>query len=533
MITKLAKWLQLTAQQATLVHLIYALQEKNLPTNPISLEKVYLRETKTFIQKSNLFTQLKFLQERGIVSKTAQSNYILHLRGIQEVLYAQKQELTQEIDDLTLFTSETQAFFDKIVKPTSTSVTYLTTEELYKNLAFNLKNATAFYLGCDFPHYAYSLLLCANAQEAAYVEMLTARIQDNNFSLFCISPYRLESLSYKLQDKYKNKDLIKEELKNVYAHAQTITIQCPNIDLRKSPTPFNFALIENPKNGNTLFMFLKDSKGAVTGGILINSYETTKQTKQHFLTQLGLNPMLKKSEDFPVFSDVDFLPSSEIHKKKLIAFDVNRIFTVNHTTVELANLIGREKAVLDFITKQIEGLLSMQEAIIESARLLKGLSVKEIEKLLPYVTLMKNVKKGILKLKEANYYLVAISSGFSHLVTPICKELGIDEVYCNVLGEKEGKLTGEVIERNVLADDVKYYIVKYLQERLSIPQERSIGVGDGYSDIPLLKSSKKRICFNPSKKMKELFKAGDPAITHLVEEPDFMNLVEEILKNKD
>ena len=336
-----------------------------------------------------------------------------------------------------------------------------------------------------------------------------------------------------MQEKYKNKELIKEELKNTSDHARRITVQSTNIDLRKSTTPFNFALIENPEEGNALFMFLKDSKGLVTGGIFINSYETTKQTKQHFLSLMGTTLPLKKEVDFPIFSETELLPLPETNKKKLIAFDVNRIFTVNHTTVELANLIGREKEVLNFIVNQIEGRMNMQDAILESAKLLKGLSVEEIEKVLPKIPLMKNVKKGIDRLKEENYYLVAISSGFSHLVTPICKALGIDEVYCNVLGEKDGKITGEVIEKNVLTDDVKYYIVKYIQERLSIPQEKSIGVGDGYSDIPLLKATKKRICFNPSKKMKEFFRKGDPAITHLVEEQDFMKLVNLILKNNE
>lgn len=530
MFTKLSKWLQLTRQQAAILGITYSLQEQNAPTNPTSIEKAYFRENKTFIQKSNLFTQLKILQEKNLLAKAEQSNYVLNLRGIQEAIFAQKKELSAEVDEITKFASDTQAFFEKVIKPTATVVTYLTQEELYKRLTFYLKSATSFYLGCEFPHYSYSFALCKNAQEAAYVEMLTVRIQNPLFSLFCLSPYKIEGLSYRLQEKYKNKELVKEELRNIIDNTQRITTQCKNIDLRKSPTPFNFALIENPEESNALFMFLKDSRGQVTGGIFINSYETTKQTKQHFLSQMGATPALKKEDDFPFFTETDLLPLPETNKKKLIAFDVNRIFTVNHTTVELANLVGREKEVLNFIVDQIEGRISMQEAILESAKLLKGLSIKEIENAIPKIQLMKNVQKGILKLKEKNYHLVAISSGFNQIVTPICKALGIDEIYCNVLGEKDGKITGEVLEKNVLTDDVKYYIVKYVQERLSIPTERSIGVGDGYSDIPLLKSTKIRICFNPSQKMKSLFRDGDAAITHLVDEQDFMKLVSRILK---
>ncbi len=531
MLSELSKWLELTGQQAILIGILYRLHEQRLPSNPIAIEKEYFKETKTFIQKSNLFAQLRLLQEKGLLSKTENAQYNLNLRGIQIALFSKKKELAQEMDEISKFASDTQAFFEKIVKPTSVSVTYLSEMDLYNKLVFYLKDALAYYVGCDFPHYAYSFALCNSAQEAAYIEMLTAKVHNPNFSLFCLSPYKIESLFYRLNKKYRHKELIQEELKEVIESVKKKTLQFSNIDLRKTPTPFNFALVENKEEGNALFMFLKDSSGVISGGIFINSHETIKQTKQHFLSLMGTTISLKKESDFPQINDLSFvLPN--LTSKKLIAFDVNRIFTVNHTTVELANLIGKEKEVLQFIIKQIEGKLNMQEAIIESAKLLKGLPVEKIEKLIPKVELIKNVKEGIKLLKDAGYYLVAISSGFSQLVVPICRTLGINEVYCNVLEEKEGKLTGELVEKNVLHDDVKYYIVKYILERHSVPEEKSIGVGDGFSDIPLLKATKMGICFNPSKKMVELYEEKNPAIAHLVRGSDFMDLVRLILKNK-
>ncbi len=529
MLQGITKWLQLTGQQAIIIGILYRLQEQHLPTNPVTIEKEYFKETKTFIQKSNLFSQLRLLHEKGLLIKNENAQYHLNLRGIQEALFSKKKELAQEVDEISTFASDTQAFFEKIVKPTSVSVTYLSETDLYHKLTFYLKDATAYYVGCDFPHYAYSFALCNSAQEAAYIEMLSTKIHDPAFSLFCISSYKIETLFYRLNQKYKNKELIKEELQEVIESVKKKTMQYGSIDLRKTTTPFNFALIENNEEGNVLFMFLKDSSGMISGGIFINSHETIKQTKQHFFSLMGATIPLKKESDFPKITDFSFtLPN--VQQKKIVAFDVNRIFTVNHTTVELANLVGREKEVLQFIVKQIEGKLSMQEAILESAKLLKGLSVGDIEKLIPKVELIPHVKEGLNKLKEAGYYLVALSSGFSQIVTPICKTLGIDEIYCNVLEERDGKLTGEVLERNVLHDDVKYYIVKYLLERHSISEEKSIGVGDGFTDLPLLKATKLRICFNPSKKMTELYAEKDPAITHLVQGPDFMQLVKLILK---
>lgn len=532
MIKGITKWLELTGQQAELVSILYKLEENKSPTNPVAIERKYFQETKTFIQKSNLFTQLRLLQEKGLVSKTDNSHYFLNLKGIQEAIYSKKKELVQEMDEITKFASDTHAFFEKIIKPNSVSVIYLSEAELYHKLAFYLKNAASFYLGCDFPHYAYSFALCNSAQEASYVETLIARIHDPTFSLFCLSSYKIESSQYRLQKKYKNKELIKEELQTIMDLAKRRTLQSSTIDLRRTSTPFNFALLENKEEGDALFMFLKDSNGFISGGIFINSHETITQTKQHFLSLMGTTIPLKKEDDFPEEQDYFLMSQPEQKPKKIIVFDVNRIFTLNHTTVELANLVGREKEVLEFIMKQIEGTISMQEAITESATLLKGLSLEKINSLIPCLPLIPHVKEGIKKLKDAGYYLVAISSGFSQIITPICKSIGIDEIYCNVLGEKKGVITGEVTEKNVLHDDVKYYIVKYLLERYSIPEEKSIGVGDGFTDIPMLKATSMKICFNPSKKMMQLYKEKNPAITHMVEGQDFMDVAKIILKAK-
>src|SRR3989338_7138634 len=234
MIKGITKWLELTGQQAELVSILYKLEENKSPTNPVAIERKYFQETKTFIQKSNLFTQLRLLQEKGLVSKTDNSHYFLNLKGIQEAIYSKKKELVQEMDEITKFASDTHAFFEKIIKPNSVSVIYLSEAELYHKLAFYLKNAASFYVGCDFPHYAYSFALCNSAQEAAYIEMLSTKIHDPAFSLFCISSYKIETLFYRLNQKYKNKELIKEELQEVIESVRKKAMQYSSIDLRKT-----------------------------------------------------------------------------------------------------------------------------------------------------------------------------------------------------------------------------------------------------------------------------------------------------------
>ncbi|HLC22584.1 MAG TPA: HAD-IB family phosphatase [Candidatus Nanoarchaeia archaeon] len=529
-LTDFAKWTGVTEQQARIVSIIKRLQEQKQPTRPIDIEKEYISETKTFIQKSNLFAQLKLLQEKEIISKNGQSQYAVNIEGIRNIILSKKSYFSTEIENISKFALETEKFLENLAQQTTVHVEHLSETELYKKLAFYLKNATAFYLGCDFPHYAYSLSICGNSQQAAYIETLGARIADEKFTLFCLCTYKTDEIVGRLSKKYTNKEFIREEIQRAHKEAQEKTIQFNTIDLRKTATPFNFALIEDAEHRGSLFMFLKDSKGEITGGIVISSPETLKHLKQHFLAQMATASSLKSKDDFVRLQKETLMLPSQETKNKLIAFDVNRVFTVNHTTVELAELTGKKEKVSEFITKQIEGKMGVQEAIEESAKLLKGLSVKMIEQLVPTIPLMKHLEQGLKKLKNAGYHLIAISTGFSHVITPLCRSLGIDDIYCNVLEEKNGKLTGVILEKNVVTDNVKYYIVKYLLEKYSIPLENSISVGDGFSDLDLLKATKVRIAFNPTKSMIRLFEERSPLITHLITEQDFGVLANEIMK---
>ncbi len=529
MLANLSKCLNLTPQQCEIVNIIYNLQERKIPSTPIAIEKEYINEKRIFLQKSNLFSQLKILLDKKIITKDNRAHYTINVEGIKEAIYVRKKELDDENKIITSFVSDTESFFEKMIKPTQIFVTYLSETELYSKLSFYLKQARAYYLGCDFPHYSYSFVLCKSAAETSYVETLNVKLHDTKFALYCLSAYKTDILISKLYKKYNNEQLIKEEIKSVCENSKTKTIQHKNIDLRKTITPLDFAIIECDDGVGYLFMFLKGSNSDVNGGIFIRSYETTKQIKQYFLSQMSINQPLSAEKDFPEMSEL-FLLQSNSKKKKLIVFDVNRVFTMDHTTTELAKLVGKEDKAKDIINQQIEGTLNVHDAIAESAKLLKGLKVDDIKTFLPKLSLMKNVREGLDKLKKNGYLIVAISTGFSHIVAPLCSSLGIDEFYCNVLEEKNGKLTGNALEKNIVLDNVKYYISKYLMEKYSIPEENTVGVGDGYSDLDLLKAAKVRIAFNPSKRMIELYKEKSPLINHLIKEKDFGVLVETILK---
>lgn len=182
----LLSWLGLTDQQSLLVGIILDLQSNNKSTAPINIEKEYIKHTNNFIQKSNLFTQLKILQEKKIIRKGEQSKYYLDIDGIKEAISIKKQELTKRLDEITHLESETDLLLEKIGTTKKPSTIYLNEQELYKRIISALQNAENLYLGCDFPHYSYPLPLCTSSYQMLYIETLNEKLNNKDFKLFCL-----------------------------------------------------------------------------------------------------------------------------------------------------------------------------------------------------------------------------------------------------------------------------------------------------------------------------------------------------------
>jgi len=104
----------------------------------------------------------------------------------------------------------------------------------------------------------------------------------------------------------------------------------------------------------------------------------------------------------------------------------------------------------------------------------------------------------ITKLKEDNYYIVAISQSPKAILDDFCKEYGFDKVYGRMydIGPTDC-FTGEVIDEHIIQN--KANIIKRVFEKEAVTPEGSVAVGDTEGDIPMLESVARPICFNPNK----------------------------------
>ncbi len=111
------------------------------------------------------------------------------------------------------------------------------------------------------------------------------------------------------------------------------------------------------------------------------------------------------------------------------------------------------------------------------------------------ISLTKGINAATKRLREEGLLLSIVSGGLSELAD-IIRKIGLfDEVYANKLRyDSSGTLLPD--GEPVVLPEQKDIIVRKLQQKYSIPKERTAAVGDARIDLSMFKESKYSISFN-------------------------------------
>jgi phosphoserine phosphatase len=110
------------------------------------------------------------------------------------------------------------------------------------------------------------------------------------------------------------------------------------------------------------------------------------------------------------------------------------------------------------------------------------------------------------RLKEAGYYLIAISGSPTDILETFLKPLGFDRAWGTVLGQEEGRYTGQLLY-HPFSD--KRGVLKGFLEEASLNLDRSVGVGDTLSDVGFLELVQTPIVFNPNRRLFDVARQQD------------------------
>jgi len=129
----------------------------------------------------------------------------------------------------------------------------------------------------------------------------------------------------------------------------------------------------------------------------------------------------------------------------------------------------------------------------------KGLGFDEIKRIMFGFKVINGAKRLFNKLKE-NYKIVIVSANDTGMIKEFLKKHKlldcIDRIYGSELGVKDGKLTG-AISGDVIRTE-KTAIVKKIEKAYRIKRKDITYVGDGLTDLPIIKLVGNGILFCPS-----------------------------------
>lgn len=183
--------------------------------------------------------------------------------------------------------------------------------------------------------------------------------------------------------------------------------------------------------------------------------------------------------------------------KKLVVFDVESSLIQESSLEEfLKRIEGRVKTGEGEVEIRNGGEDRMQ-ALVENARILRGIPVADLEKFSEKLQLNPGALELIGILKTMGFKIALLSSGFSFLMKKIFEAAGVDYAFSNSLkADEHGIITGE-LEEPVITNESKSEILDFIMSVENLKPEQVIAVGDGSTRSHFIRNVGLSIAFKP------------------------------------
>ncbi|MDI7863683.1 phosphoserine phosphatase SerB [Rhizobiaceae bacterium n13] len=177
---------------------------------------------------------------------------------------------------------------------------------------------------------------------------------------------------------------------------------------------------------------------------------------------------------------------ADSRRKKFLIADMDSTMIGQECIDELAAEVGLKDKVSAITARAMNGEIDFEPALRERVALLKGLPVAVIDKVIDTrITLTPGGPELIATMKSKGAYTALVSGGFTMFTSRIAAVLDFDENRANILVEKDGELTGTVVEP-ILGKQAKVDALVDICQRIGISTEDALAVGDGANDLGML-----------------------------------------------
>ena len=181
--------------------------------------------------------------------------------------------------------------------------------------------------------------------------------------------------------------------------------------------------------------------------------------------------------------------------KKLVVMDVDSTLIQQEVIELLAAKAGVEADVKSITDAAMRGELDFAESLKARVALLAGLPEAVIAQVQSEIALTPGARTLVKTLHQLGHSVALVSGGFTSVIEPLVKELGITHYRANTLEVIDGKLTGRVIEP-IIDRAAKATALRDFAEIEGVQLEQTVAIGDGANDLDMISIAGLGIAFN-------------------------------------
>ena len=177
-----------------------------------------------------------------------------------------------------------------------------------------------------------------------------------------------------------------------------------------------------------------------------------------------------------------------VDDRRLIVMDIDSTL-INE---EVIDLLGEEagvgEQVADITERAMRGELDFAQALNERVGLLAGLDASVFDRTFARVTFTPGALELVRTAHERGWKVGVVSGGFHEVADRIVDAAGIDYCLANRLEVEAGRLTGRLAAK-IVTKERKLESLKAWAAELGIPLSRTVAIGDGANDIPMIQAA--------------------------------------------
>jgi phosphoserine phosphatase len=188
--------------------------------------------------------------------------------------------------------------------------------------------------------------------------------------------------------------------------------------------------------------------------------------------------------------------------KHLVVMDADSTLLQDEVIDLLAEEANCGDEVAHITELAMAGELDFAQSLRRRVALLAGLDEAVLGRVRDRIRLSPGARTLLRTLHRLGYVPAVVSGGFVEILAPLLKELNVELLEANHLeivdGRLTGRVTGPIVDRAGKARALERFA-----ERVGVPLEQTVAVGDGANDIDMLSAAGLGIAFNAKPVVRE------------------------------